>query len=242
MEVTYTTKAIILTRQPFREFDSKVAVYSLDKGKLELVARGAKKILSKLAGHLEPVSLSNIMVVRGKQYDYIGGAMNKNCFAGIKNDLDKVLAAQKAIFILHKIIKENEPDRQVFDLLFDFLYLLDEQSRLVPDYDLFYYFFVLKLLVVLGHGPELYNCAVCRKKIGPSGNKFNLGRGGVVCQKCRAPDKRFGQMGLTISENCIKILRIVATEDWGKIVRTNTDNKLKKEVIKIIGSFYNYYF
>ncbi|MFH1822239.1 MAG: recombination protein O N-terminal domain-containing protein [Patescibacteria group bacterium] len=43
MEETYTTKAIVLNRQPFRENDSRVVVYSFEQGKMELVARGTKK-------------------------------------------------------------------------------------------------------------------------------------------------------------------------------------------------------
>ena len=47
MEETYNTKAIILNRQPFRERDSRVTIFSLERGKLILVARGTKKITSK---------------------------------------------------------------------------------------------------------------------------------------------------------------------------------------------------
>lgn len=43
MEETFYTGAIILKRSPWRENDSKVIVYSLEKGKLELVARGTKR-------------------------------------------------------------------------------------------------------------------------------------------------------------------------------------------------------
>ena len=43
MEETFYTRAIILKRSPWRENDSKVTVYSLERGRLELVARGTKK-------------------------------------------------------------------------------------------------------------------------------------------------------------------------------------------------------
>ena len=69
MEETFNTKAIILKREPFWEADTRVVVYSLEKGKLHLIARGTKKISSKLAGHLEPMNFVDLMVVRGKQFD-----------------------------------------------------------------------------------------------------------------------------------------------------------------------------
>jgi len=43
----YNLQAIILKRQIFREDDLLVTVYSLERGKLILQAKGAKKIKSR---------------------------------------------------------------------------------------------------------------------------------------------------------------------------------------------------
>ena len=91
MEETYNTTAIITNNEPYREHDSKITAYTIDRGKLELIARGTKKIKSKLAGHLEPASLVNLMVVHGKQYDYTGFADSQNLYINIKNNYDKIL-------------------------------------------------------------------------------------------------------------------------------------------------------
>src|SRR3989339_1111881 len=89
----YNLSVIILKRQVFREDDLLVTVYSKEKGKLTLLARGAKKVLSKLAGHLEPVSLSYLNAVDGRAIDQLIGAEMIECFGAIKNDLDKLSAA-----------------------------------------------------------------------------------------------------------------------------------------------------
>ena len=39
--------AIVLSRRDFREFDQIVSLYTKEKGKLEVLARGVKKITSK---------------------------------------------------------------------------------------------------------------------------------------------------------------------------------------------------
>ena len=49
MDETYNFEAIVLNRYAFRESDSRVILYSREKGKLELVARGTKKIKSKIS-------------------------------------------------------------------------------------------------------------------------------------------------------------------------------------------------
>ena len=232
MEATLSTQAIVLNRQPFRERDSKVLVYSVDQGKLELVARGTKNIFSKLAGHLEPVTLSNLMIVKGRQFDYIGSAVSENCYANIKSDLAKLQIAGQAINVFNQLIKSSQEDRKLFNLLQEFLDILNIKQKQILDFILLYHFFILKLLVFLGYKPELYHCLICKKKISPNGNSFGLSRGGLICSQCPR-----GRHSLTISEGCIKVLRLAINKRLTNLVNLKIDKKLNKEVDKIISSF-----
>lgn len=237
MEETYCTKTIILGRTAFREHDSKVIVYSLDKGKLDLVARGAKKIKSKLAAHLEPLNLTEIMVVRGKQFDYIGAASSQNCFRSIKEDLAKLVVAGKAINIFNKLVKAEEVDKEIFSLLKEFLEILDSRDLKINN-GLEADFFNLKLLTQLGYKPELYNCVICNNKITPNKNSFDLAKGGLICNRCLNNKK---DNILTISDNCIKILRVVVKSNFSQLSNLKIDSKLEEEVKNVISSFYQYY-
>ncbi len=237
MEETYTTKAIVLNRQPFRESDSRAVVYTCDRGKLELVVRGARKLESKLAGHLEPLNLSKIMVVRGRNFDYIGGAVNVDCYINIKNDLEKLSCAGKAVGLVNKIVKENEKDGGVFSLLREFLESANVECRML-NFELFYNFFVLKLLSELGYKPELYNCVVCQKKLKPGSNLFDLLKGGVVCANCQtAGDKN----QLTISNDCVKVLRLALKEEFRKLTNLKIKKSLAKEINKNITFFLKFH-
>ncbi len=80
----YNLSAIILKREVFREDDLLITCYSHERGKVVVQARGGRKIKSKLAGHVEPVSLSNLEVVRGKQIDQLIGASLKESYDNIK--------------------------------------------------------------------------------------------------------------------------------------------------------------
>jgi hypothetical protein len=123
MEPTFNTRAIILDRQDFRENDSRIICYSEDRGKLELVARGAKKLKSKSSGHIEPLTLSRLMVVQGKDVNYVGTATGENFYSNIKEDFDKVLIAKQALALVEKMTREGEVGghEDVFNLLKDFL-------------------------------------------------------------------------------------------------------------------------
>ena len=237
MEETYGTKTIILGRTDFREYDSRAIVYSQDKGKLDLVVRGAKKIKSKLAAHLEPFNLAEIMVVRGRQFDYIGAASSQNCFPGIKGDLAKLAAAGKAVNMFNKLVKAEEADKEVFSLLEEFLGFLDS-GELKINNDLWASFFTFKILAQLGYRPQLYNCVICDSKIMPGKNLFDLGRGGLIGKECL---NKKGNDALIISDDGIKVLRAVVDNNFKKLKNFKISAKLELEVKNIIGSFCQYH-
>ncbi len=238
MEDTYNLTAIILNRRKFGEDDGRVAVYSLERGKLELGVRGLKKIKSKLAGHLEPITLASIMAVRGRQYDYVGAAVSEQCYFNIKNDIDKLTAAGEAIRIFNKIIKAEQADAEIFQLLKIFLDILAKAGK--TNISLLAWLFVFKLLIKLGHRPELYYCVNCRCKVCPAGMKFDLARGGLVCGKCSLKEDKVKQ--LTISENSVKLLRLAEKNDFIKLDKININKQEKEAAIKIISSFFKYIF
>src|SRR3989338_5393108 len=61
MTSEYYTQALVLAKEPTGESDSQVFLYTSDLGLVIAKAVGARKIVSKLAGHLEP---PNFIAVR----------------------------------------------------------------------------------------------------------------------------------------------------------------------------------
>ena len=72
-------QAITLSRRNFREFDQIVSLYTEDLGKVELLARGIKKITSKQAAHVEPFSLVTLEIARGKEVDHLTKVQTVMC-------------------------------------------------------------------------------------------------------------------------------------------------------------------
>ncbi|MEK7097650.1 MAG: DNA repair protein RecO [Patescibacteria group bacterium] len=229
MEETFNTKAIILRREPFRESDTKVTVYSLEKGKLHLVARGTKKINSKLAGHLEPMNLVDLMIVRGKQFDYAGSAKAINCFGNAKNDLEKNLHAGSILQAIDRMIDIGEKDEKIFSLLSESFLKLDDPG--IPSHGLLPAWFFLRLISLSGYRPDLYSCAACRDRLKPGNNFFNYERNGLVCGKCAV------FRGLKVSDDCIKVLRLMLEEDFDYLIKLKINDKLSVEIKEAINSF-----
>lgn len=152
----YNLTAIILKRQTFREDDLLITVYSRERGKLILQARGAKKIKSKLAGHLEPVSLSYLEVAGGKNIDQLIGARMAKSYLSIKNNLSKLAYASYFLELVDHLTVEAHKEEKIFELLKKAMAYLDDYqlSAVNGRLALARVAFGFKLLDILGLNPE----------------------------------------------------------------------------------------
>ena len=151
MPETYCARAIVLSRRPYRGYDNRVSVYSRERGKLELLVKGARRPASKLAAHLEPLTLLDLMVVSSK-IPFAGAAVSRDCYPHLKSDFEKVSAAGAAIGRLNRLLKEHIADEELFSLTEDFLHILDTHTAEESWYQWISNMFLYKVLERLGYG------------------------------------------------------------------------------------------
>ena len=59
----YVTDAVILTKEPSREYDSRYTLFTERFGKISAKAISSRRITSKLAGHLEPGTMARVRFI-----------------------------------------------------------------------------------------------------------------------------------------------------------------------------------
>lgn len=166
MDVTIKTKGIILRRERFLEDHSRVFIYTKDFGKIDLIARGTAKPLSKLAAHIEPLNICDLMVVKGKQYDYLGSCVSEQVFYNLKSHLDTSMVAGAIMHITDSLIKESEKDERIFFMLKQFLTILNDTAVISKNsLSILQTAFVFKLIAMLGYQPQLTTGIIGNKKI-----------------------------------------------------------------------------
>jgi DNA repair protein RecO (recombination protein O) len=253
----YKTTAIILKSESYRESDRIYTIYTKKYGKMRGVARGARKIKSKLASHLEPFNLANLTIVKGRITNKIINAVAIDSFSEIKNDLARIIQGSYILEVIDVLTKEHHQDERIFNLLLGALGSLrkaedrkdgfsfaNSRSKFIPLENPAFFWggrdeynpnllagFILHLLSLLGYKPELYLCVHCKKRIfsqySSVSNFFSPKLGGLLCSQC----KKFDQNSLPISEEGIEILRKILLDE-----KVN----LTGEVEKIIDSFLKY--
>lgn len=202
------TEAIILKRRDYREHDTSITVYTKRFGKLELVARGTKKIVSKLSSHLQPGYHIILMGARGRQHDKLAGSVVTDVFPHIRASLTTMAGAAYILDITDRLITNTLTDSVTFELLRDSLNALNVPDRNNPSYAMTCaHLFAIKLLDAIGYRPEVYRCIECYRGMVVPVHRFHVFSGGIICDRCRSIS--FLEPYFDISDEGVRLMRIM---------------------------------
>jgi DNA repair protein RecO (recombination protein O) len=146
------TIGIVLTRTNYGEADRIITVLTQDNGKIRLVAKGVRKIRSKLAGGIELFSVNDINYLPGKGGlgTLVSSRLRTN-YGSIVKHIDRTMYAYDVLKLIHRIT-EDSPEPEYFMLLQSVLSALN-----APDIEIecIKAWFFLQLLKLGGHTPNL---------------------------------------------------------------------------------------
>jgi DNA repair protein RecO len=145
-------KGIILSRTDFGEADRILTLLTPDHGKLRLMAKGVRRIKSKLAGGIELFSVSDVTFIRGRSDmgTLISARLNKH-FGTIVKDIERTMLGYELIKQLNKTT-EDEPEPEYFELLQQAFEALGDATI---DVRLIRFWFDVQLLRLSGLAPNL---------------------------------------------------------------------------------------
>lgn len=146
------TTGIVLSRTDFGEADRIITVLTPDQGKLRLMAKGVRKVKSKLAGGIELFSISDITFLRGKgEIGTLISTRLETHYGNIVKDITRTQAGYDMIKLLNKVT-EDSPEPEYFELMHGVFAALDDPAI---DLELILLWFHAQLLKLAGHTPNL---------------------------------------------------------------------------------------
>lgn len=228
----YKTDAIILKHSDIGEADRLLTMYTPQRGKIRAVAKGARRPGSKLAGHLEPFTLSRLMVAKGRQFDYVAQAQTLRSFQEIRDNLTLLGHACYLAELVDRFSEEQIGNQALYDLLLSAL----ENLAQARDLGLLLRYFELHLLELVGYRPELYRCLSCKSELQPITNAFSPAAGGVLCPRCAAGEASRWE----ISVDALKCLRYLQANDYPQASRLRLTPVLRRELATILGETLRY--
>ena len=146
------SKAIVLSRTDYGEADRIITVLTPEQGKLSLMARGARRVRSKLAGGIELFSVVDVSYIQGRgQIATLISARLVHYYSNIVKDIDRVQLGYELIKVLHRAT-EDQPEPEYFELLQTAFKALDTSTIGI---DVIRAWFQSQLLRFSGQSPNL---------------------------------------------------------------------------------------
>ena len=178
-----STEAIILRSIRYSEADRILHLYSVDRGRLAAIAKGARKTTSRFGGRLEPFVRVRIDLHEGRsELLTVTGVAVVAAHAHLRRSARALDFAARACDAVGRLFDTGEAHPAVFNLLCNALALLHrEPAGATLERALS---FRLKLLHAAGLAPRLAACANCSARAALV--RFSGAAGGVLCARCAA--------------------------------------------------------
>ncbi|MDP2934235.1 MAG: DNA repair protein RecO [bacterium] len=145
------TKAIILKSADSNEVDRLLTVYSEKLGKINISAKGVKKLESKLRYSIEPITYTQMILVEGKNFLILKDSVILEQFLKTKKNPEKIKIAQKLAELIDEAIIGEEKDENIWKLAL-FMFKSIEEDKIstksaIAD-------FQKNLIKLLGYSPQ----------------------------------------------------------------------------------------
>lgn len=144
---------IILNRRNVGTNDRRFSILSAG-GKYEVIARGAQKAESKLAGSLEPLTLVEVTVVRGRRGEIVTGSSIRDAYRHIHGYVGTIAAAGVLASTAEALVRGELDDPVPYKRLREAFALLG-RSRTNKDILLATGYGLWSLVTALGYKPNI---------------------------------------------------------------------------------------
>jgi DNA repair protein RecO (recombination protein O) len=200
------SEAVCLRVRDYLESSKLVTLFTLDHGKVNCIARGARRLKSRFGAALDLFARSRVIYYWRETTDLytLSDAELLRSHSNLAVSPDRFLAAEQIAEFVLRVIQPHDPNPQLYGLLLNYLRILESLQAPVcslPSSDStdlhpasctlhspsssLVCSFLLKAASFLGFRPELRHCLICRRP--PSGGRdvyFDSGRGGIICARC----------------------------------------------------------
>ena len=234
-----SSPAIVLRVTEHGDYDKIITCLTRKRGKIPLIAKGAKKSIKRFAGVLELFSVLNLVwsFGRGRGLPVLQEASVVHAFEQIRTDITKMAYASYWCELVDRWMEQGQQQVAVYKLL---EYTLDQlDSGGLSEHSL-HVSFQLRFMTLSGFRPGFDQCHVCQKPLeefGRSSIAFDVRRGGVLCGQC-APQQT-GPLGLSMGT--VKLLSWVLNAPLGKLNRVGFSRQAIEESVRMLEAFVVYH-
>lgn len=225
----YRTEAVVLARQNYSEADRIFIVYTPDRGRMSIIAKGIRRPRSRFGSYLDYFARISLDLAKGRDLDVVTGVSAIDSHERLRTDTESYGYAAYFAELTRHLTQDRQENRPLYDLLASSLTLINEAVDPWPVAR----HFELGILTMLGYRPELFRCVNCARDVEAVPNSFSSQLGGMLCPACRLADPA----ATTLSIDAQKYLRTLARSGLTMVVRLDVSKPVRNEVAQAVAAY-----
>ena len=233
---SWKSEAVVLRSIRYGEADRILHLYTLARGRVGAIAKGARKTSSRFGARLEPFSHVELVFHEGRgELHTVTGASLLRSHDASRTDVYRMAVGHVGLEAMLRLFIEGEENSRAFHALTRFLDLLDDTAvalPAVPGLDPLLLSFQLKLLWLSGYLPHLAGCASCGEETGLVG--FSAQAGGGVCAACEGGS-------LPISAAGFDGIRELLERPLADAVTAALTERARRDALRVVESSYEFH-
>lgn len=123
------TEAFILKRKELLNKDIFYTLLTCDEGKVKATAKGIKSLTSKRSPHLQTGNLVSCILYKKDGFFYLQETNLKSSFSDIKRSSQKMSYLYFMLFIVDRLLPENQNEEKVYEILKKFMVKLSKSGN-----------------------------------------------------------------------------------------------------------------
>ncbi len=160
------------------ESDRRLTLLTAELGKIDAIAKGARKGGSRLAGSSDPLSVATLSLALGKRNLFITQAQPMSSFRGLRADFERLALALALVELYQAVVPFEEPSEETYRLLVESLHFLEVHPRPVVAA----VWAQLQLLQISGVLPQFDRCVASGEPIRDTRPLLSPSAGGLIEQ------------------------------------------------------------
>jgi DNA repair protein RecO (recombination protein O) len=226
----YATEAIVLRRADFGEADRLLTILTPKMGKLRVMAKGARKITSRKAGHVELFTRVKLLIAQGRTFDIVSQAETIEPHRPLREELQRGMLAHYFAEMAEQFAQEDNEDVPLYETLAEGLMWLSECVHL----PLAARAFEMRLLTLAGYRPQVFKCAdtgaALETDLKPDDTKittlFSPAHGGALCAAAASRARE----GMMLTRDALTLLRILQLQTFEEIDKLDAPETTQTQV------------
>ncbi|MBK9604091.1 MAG: DNA repair protein RecO [Anaerolineales bacterium] len=230
---SFRASAVVVRHGDWGEADRLLTLYTREQGMVKALAKGARKITSRKAGHLQPFTHITVQLAKGRDLLIVTQAETVDAFLPLHDNLIKTGYAAYIVELLYRFSYEEEGGNpSLFKLLVDTLGRIEKEDEAW----LSVRYYEMRLLDIVGFRPQLFECANCGREILPEDQFFSFATGGVICPQCGQGLPNLAK----ISMETLKYLRHFQRSSYRDASRAHPSPEVQKEAEALMQGYFTY--